>query len=99
MKLDTGARVNLISEGDLYNLQVVPRIKPSMTGLKAYNGTDVESKGMCWVTVKVKGREYKSLFIVVPKGRMSLLGERDCVRLGFVKRIDMVNDNAEQYPF
>ena len=92
MKLDTGAKVNLISEEDLYNLQVVPKIKPSMTGLKAYNDTPIESKGMCWLTVKVKGTEYKSLFIVVPKGIMSLLGERDCERLGFVKRVYMVHD-------
>ena len=92
MKLDTGAKVNLISEEDVYNLQVVPKIKPSRTGLKAYNDTPIESKGMCWLTVKVKGTEYKSLFIVVPKGRMSLLGERDCERLGFVKRVYMVHD-------
>lgn len=45
LKLDTGAKVNLISEYDIRAMKIKPSICQKTVHLKAYNGQDIPTKG------------------------------------------------------
>uniref|UniRef100_A0A8C6LCJ1 ribonuclease H n=1 Tax=Nothobranchius furzeri TaxID=105023 RepID=A0A8C6LCJ1_NOTFU len=91
VKLDTGAKANLINERDIEAMDVKPLIRPASSTLKAYNGQSIITKGKCTLTVHVKGKEHDLEFIVVPEGHDSLIGDEACERLGLVHRVYHVN--------
>ena len=92
LKLDTGAKANLISECDIRAMRVKPRIHPSTVKLKAYNGHSIDTKGTCKLIVTIKGKEHHLMFVVVPAGHDSLIGDTACENLGLVKRVYCIND-------
>ncbi|XP_057184972.1 uncharacterized protein K02A2.6-like [Triplophysa rosa] len=107
IKLDTGAKANLISEQDIREMRIKPHINQKTVQLKAYNGHLIETKGTCKLKVKVKNREYHLMFVVVPDGHDSVLGDTACEDLGLVKRVyniegantqDRVNNLVKQFP-
>lgn len=91
-KLDTGAKANLVNEQDLKAMKVKPHIQPNHKSLKAYNGQPIVTNGKCNLKVKVKGKEHKLMFVVVPEGYDSLLGDKACEKLGLVKRVYQINN-------
>ncbi|XP_060752196.1 uncharacterized protein LOC132863418 isoform X2 [Tachysurus vachellii] len=93
-KLDTGARVNLINIRDVKALKEKPLIKKRTVPLKAYNGQPIETKGVCRLKIQVKGQTQNLMFVVVPNGHESLLGDRACENLQLVKRVYQVNQNV-----
>ncbi|KAF7643184.1 hypothetical protein LDENG_00243950, partial [Lucifuga dentata] len=103
LKLDTEAKANLISELDISAMKVKPHIHPHASSLKAYNGQPINTKGKCRLKVSFKGKEHNLMFVVVPDGHDSLLGEA-CEKL--VKRVYCINTNpqnsvestVDQYP-
>ena len=96
LKLDTGAKANLVSEQDIRAMKIKPRIRAYIGSLKAYNGQPIETRGKCRLKVKVKGKEHNLMFVVVPDVHESLLGDDACDRLGLVKRVYCVNTNAQK---
>ncbi|XP_048054388.1 uncharacterized protein K02A2.6-like [Megalobrama amblycephala] len=90
LKLDTGAKANLISERDIRKMKSKPHIKPNTVQLKAYNGQSIETRGTCKIKVKVKSKEQHLVFVVVPDGHDSVLGDKACEDLGLVKRVDNI---------
>ncbi|KAE8291509.1 Retrovirus-related Pol polyprotein from transposon 17.6 Protease [Larimichthys crocea] len=96
LKLDTGAKANLISECDIRAMKVRPRIHPSPVKLKAYNGHNIDTKGTCKLKVKIKEKEHHLMFVVVPDGHDSLLGDTACENLGLVRRVYCLNNVNSQ---
>jgi len=96
LKLDTGAKVNLILEDDIRAMKIKPRIFQKIVHLKAYNGQDIPTKGTCTLKVKVKNKEHHLMFVVVPDGRDSVLGDKACEDLGLVKRIFTISNGEIQ---
>ena len=47
LKLDTGAKANLMSELDIRAMKVKPHIHPHTGSLRAYNGQPINTKGKC----------------------------------------------------
>ena len=86
-KLDTGAvNVNLLTRDDYKSLKSRPKLITSKANLHAVNETTITHEGKCRLSVKVGKVSYQCLFYVVPTGQ-TLLGDRDCVRLGLVRRV------------
>ncbi|RXN33946.1 Transposon Ty3-I Gag-Pol [Labeo rohita] len=96
LKLDTGAKVNLISEQDVRAMKIKPRINQKTVQLKAYNGQSIPTKGTCRLKVKMKNKEHHLMFVVVPGGHDSVLGDKACEDLGLVKRVYIINNGETQ---
>nr|XP_054592201.1 uncharacterized protein LOC107385304 isoform X1 [Nothobranchius furzeri] len=87
MRLDTGAKANLISTSDIKEMQVKPHIYRMRSGLKDYNGQPIECFGTCKLKVNVKGKVHHVNFSVVNEKCELLLGDESCEELGLVKRV------------
>lgn len=90
-KLDTGAKANLINELDVKAMKVKPHINQNNKSLQAYNGQPINTKGKCRLKVQVKGKSHNLMFIIVPDGHESLLGDKACEKLGLVRRVYSIN--------
>lgn len=97
LKLDTGAKANLMSERDIRVMKVKPHVHPNSVKLNAYNGQQIKTKGMCKPKVKIKEKEHQLMFVVVPDGHDSLLGDKACENLGLVRRVYCINNIAAQH--
>ena len=91
MKLDNGAKANLISMSDVREMKERPRIQRKTLALKDYNGKGIDSLGTCKLKVTVKGKVHHLLFSVVAEEGDSLLGDKSCESLGLVKRVYRIN--------
>ena len=95
MRLDTGAKANLISMSDIKEMQVKPQIHRKRSGLKDYNGQPIECFGTCKLNVKVKGKVHHVNFSVVNEKCDSLLGDESCEELGLVKRVYYIEADSK----
>lgn len=95
LKLDAGAKANLMSERDIRAMKVKPHIRPGSVKLKVYNGQNINTKGMC--RLKLKEKEHRLIFVVVPDGHDSLQSDTACENLGLVKRVYCINYVNTQY--
>lgn len=94
LKLDTGAKANLISISDIKEMKIKPQIKRNAVSLKTYNGQDIKTQGVCRLRVSVKNKTHHLLFVVVPDNLQSLLGDKACEELGLVKRVYCINSHG-----
>ncbi|KAL0151936.1 hypothetical protein M9458_052743, partial [Cirrhinus mrigala] len=95
LKLDTGAKANLISMSDIKNMTEKPKIKKKPILLKDYNGKSIDSLGICRLKVTIKDKVNHLLFSVVAEELESLLGDKACENLNLVKRVYHINhDNS-----
>ncbi|KAL0153721.1 hypothetical protein M9458_050974 [Cirrhinus mrigala] len=95
LKLDTGAKANLISMSDIKNMTEKPKIKKKPILLKDYNGKSIDSLGICRLKVTIKDKVHHLLFSVVAEELESLLGDKACENLNLVKRVYHINhDNS-----
>ncbi|KAF3838071.1 hypothetical protein F7725_009839, partial [Dissostichus mawsoni] len=86
-QIDTGAKANLINVNDLKALREKPRsISEKNKPLKAYNGQQLRQKDNA-----DSSKQYSLLFVIVPNGHESLLGDKTSEDLGLVKRIYQIN--------
>lgn len=92
-KLDTGAKANLVNELDVKAMKTKPHIFQNNSLLQAYNGEPIKTKGKCRLRVQVKGKYHSLMFIIVPEGHESLLGDKACERLGLVRRVYSINSS------
>lgn len=91
MKLDSGAKANLISMSDIKEMKDKPRIQRKTLALKDYNGQRINCFGTCKLKVIVKEKVHHLLFSVVAEGLDSLLGDKACEDLELVKRVYPIN--------
>lgn len=94
LKLDTGAKANLISMSDIKEMREKPKIHRKTQALKDYNGQRIDCLGTCTLKVTVKGKVHHILFSVVADGLVSLIGDKACEDLGLVKRVYRINTNV-----
>ena len=66
---------------------VKSHIHPNSVKLKAYNGQQINTKGMCKLKGKIKEKEHQLMFVVIPDGHDSLLGDKACENVGLVKSV------------
>ncbi|XP_054864601.1 uncharacterized protein K02A2.6-like [Amphiprion ocellaris] len=92
-KLDTGAKANLVSERDVKAMKIKPFISQNNSSLQAYNGQPIHTKGKCRLKVQVKGKYHNLMFIIVPEGHDSLLGDKACEKLGLVRRVYSISSS------
>ena len=85
LKLDTGAKANLMSERDIRVMKV--KLNHTSVKLKAYNGQQINTKGMCKLKVIIKEKEHQLMFVVVPDGHDSLLDDKACENVGLIKSV------------
>lgn len=76
-------------------MKMKPHIHPEASSLKAYNGQPISTKGKCRFKVTAKGKEHNFMFVVVPDGHDSLLGDEACEKPGLVKRVNCININPQ----
>ncbi|ROL41957.1 hypothetical protein DPX16_23550 [Anabarilius grahami] len=95
LKLDTGAKANLISMSDIKKMTDKPKIRKKSILLKDYNGQSIDSLGICKLKVAVKDKVHNLLFSVVAENLESLLGDKAYESLNLVKRVYHINhDNS-----
>lgn len=100
MKLDTGAMANLITLKDFNVLDHKPVRENKKVRLRAYNGQMIETQGVCRLQVQNKHIMRNLPFVIVPKGKDSLLGDQACEEMGLVKRVLNIvkTERKEQSP-
>ena len=87
LKVDSGAQVNILSLSDYEGLASEPKLLTERRPkLKTYNEENIETLGICIATVNHMGKKHRLQFVVVSKGRQSLIGASDSERLGLVTR-------------
>ncbi|CAB4044318.1 Transposon Ty3-I Gag-Pol [Paramuricea clavata] len=84
-KVDTGSDVNEMSYNEFKTLQN-SELKQSKTKLKAYNGGDVQVQGQCILSLKLKEKSVKALFLISPDDIKPILGRELSEKLNLVKR-------------
>ncbi|KAL7851936.1 hypothetical protein SRHO_G00177210 [Serrasalmus rhombeus] len=94
LKLDTGAKANLISLSDIKAMKIKPKIKRKSVLLKNYNGQEIDCLGTCRLKITVKYKVHHVLFSVVAEGLDSLLGDKACEDLNLVKRVYHINSDS-----
>ena len=102
-KLDSGSQTSTISESVYKKLNPKLKLHTVKTKLYGYGGNPIQVKGRCYTQVKYKGIAYNVAFFVVQGNRQPLLGLQDCVRLGLVKRVNVVEKDSnkeiiDEYP-
>ena len=87
LKVDSGAQVNILSLSDYEGLASKPKLLTERRPkLKTYNEENIETLGICIATVNHMGKKHRLQFVVVSKGRQSLIGASDSERLCLVTR-------------
>ena len=86
-KLDCGAQCNLMPISDYRKLTNKPKITSGEVKVYDYNTTPIRNIGKCIVQLQHRGKTVNALFVIVKEDRPAILGKRDCVRLGLIKRI------------
>lgn len=97
LKLDTGAKANLISMSDVKAMREKTKIQKKTLALKDYNGQSIECLGTCKLKVTVKDKVHHLLFSVVPEGLDSLLADKACENLELVKRVYRIKTSITDY--
>ena len=72
---------------DIHDKKHKPAIIQKAMALKAHKGQAIETKGSCQLTVKGKTRSHTLMFVIVPEGHDTLLGDTARELLGLVKRV------------
>ena len=95
-KLDTGAQANVMSHYDLKHLKPVPKVHKTSVSQRGYDGGEIQVTGRCVAKVCHKGNVVNISFIVLSGKKPAILGVDTCERLGFVKRVYVIDgDTAE----
>lgn len=84
VKLDTGAQVNVMSEGEFMKIRPRPKIHTTKVKVSGYSGAEISVKGKCIFKVTHKEKEHTLTFNVVSKNVQPILGLHACERLNIV---------------
>ena len=91
LKIDSGAQVNVLTWSDYNSMPRKPKIYDNKMQLKAYNNTNIQTRGICYATVRLKsGKKFNGVRFVIVDGdnrvTQSILGVGDSERFGLVVR-------------
>jgi hypothetical protein len=92
LKLDTGAKCNILPK-TVYNLlKLHNKITPTNTKLIAYSGDTIEVLGEVFV---YKSKSYRLGFYVVDRPTQTILGLKDCELLNLIQRLEELENNCK----
>ena len=98
LKVDSGAQVNILSLSDYEGLASKPKLLTERRPkLKTYNEENIETLGICIATINHMGKKHRLQFVVVSKGRQSLVGASDSeqvTRECGVRKVCTVKENG-----
>ena len=101
LKIDSGAKCNVISLNTLEKFKVNDKIKikaSESVSLKAYGGQEIPTLGSCQLKIKIGDEEQVLTFLVVKIKKKPLLGLKDALRLKLIKLHPEVYELEEQQP-
>ena len=93
--LDTAATCNVLSVTDNQKLGR-PTMQPSTSKLTMYDGSQVLSKGQCYLQMSESGREQTLMFEVVETKHATLLSLDTCLQLNLITVAEQVHLIDEQ---
>jgi hypothetical protein len=95
LKVDTGARVNIMSVADLSRVgYVLDDLRPSSMYLVGFNAAVVKPRGELPVQITVNGKTFDTVFQVVDRCNSPLLSLHDSEQAGLVNRAHSVSVSA-----
>ena len=94
LKIDTGAKANLISEKQYKRVARNVPIRSTKNRLVTYSGQKIPAIGVCTLKVVHKGSHKKLDFYVVKEGQ-NILGLKSAVALNLIQRVYQVNTTTE----
>lgn len=86
MKVDTGAKCNVLPEHTVEQLKVAEQVKTCITytNLVACGGSKIKTVGMVKLQCHLEGQHYTLPFYIVKEDVLPLLGLRACRQLGLI---------------
>lgn len=98
-KIDTGAQANVLPSEILKCINPHLLIEPTKAKLSTYDGNNIKVLGKCNLNIEMGNSNKKSCeFYVVNSQvdkKVAILGLKDRVKLGIVKRLLEINENYE----
>ena len=94
---DTAATCNLLSVTD-YQTLGRPTMQPSTSKLTMYDGSQVLSKGQCYVQMRESGQEQNLMFEVVETKHATLLSLDTCLQLNWItvgEQVHLIDEQSD----
>lgn len=95
LKLDTGAKCNVLPKTVYNSLKLHNKITPTNTKLIAYSGDTIEVLGEVFVHAVYKSKSYRLGFYVVDRPTQAILGLKDCELLNLIQRVEELENNCK----
>lgn len=89
-KIDTGSSVNIITDKQLKETKVSPKIKKSVANLISYTNNKIPTIGLTNLQIQYKNKKYDFEFHVVKGDHRAILGLRSSVELNLIEKINSV---------
>ena len=86
-QLDTGAKVNVISDKVIQDLDIECHYEKTLVKLKSYSGHQILTKGVVILPCEYKGKVFHVRFHVIEIEAPSLLSAQTCKEMGLLARI------------
>ena len=94
LKLDTGAKCNVLSKSVITNLDSSIQLKRTNTRLVSYTGNVLGVEGTVILPVHYKDKQYSLEFCVVNKPVQAILGLRACEEMKLIQRIEEMSETS-----
>ena len=94
LKLDTGAKCNVLSKSVITNLDSSIQLKRTNTRLVSYTGNVLGVEGIVILPVHYKDKQYSLEFCVVNKPVQAILGLRACEEMKLIQRIEEMSETS-----
>ena len=86
-QLDTGAKVNVISDKVIQDLDIECHYEKTLVKLKSYSGHQIPTKGVVTLPCEYKGKVFHVKFHVIEIEAPSVLSAQTCKEMGLLARI------------
>ena len=86
-QLDTGAKVNVISDKVIQDLDIECHYEKTLVKLKSYSGHQIPTKGVVTLPYEYKGKVFHVKFHVIEIEAPSVLSGQTCKEMGLLARI------------
>ena len=86
-QLDTGAKVNVISDKVIQDLDIECHYEKTLVKLKSYSGHQIPTKGVVTLPCEYKGKVFPVKFHVIEIEAPSVLSGQTCKEMGLLARI------------
>lgn len=97
-KLDCGADLNIISKFDFYRVGCADKnLERYHSKVFSYTKNELPIIGEVLLSAVHKNINYELRFAVVDMNVQNILGREDCVKLGFIKRVQTISYGLQEY--